>query len=457
VRRYVARLGREVSTLALGGQAAMQWGTTDPVRLVSKALSLGVNYFDTSNVYGSSQLNYGRAFREVHLVPGVPGYDESLRGEVLVGSKTKLRYGRCDWGDSRGVTDGLPGSTVVTDLKRTLSQVFGDGSGYYPEGSYLDVFMLHSVETRGEVDAVYEGYDHPDPRSGRVGALAALRDYRDGTNRTGLNPRELRLVRHLGVSGHSSPEVLLDCIWRDREGVLDAVLLPVNANDRLYFNMQHNVVPVAAARGMAVVAMKVFADGAMFSREASWTTGPGGVVRDVAGGGLSRRLVEYTLTTPGVHSALVGVGHVDDVPAACQLWQDWSAAQLIDVDPADRGRVEEEAGRVKGGRTNYFQEAARPLGPPRELFLSAGDGGERGRTVLLEWQSAYAGDEPVSRYDVSRDGRVVGSVPHHPQVDRTPLAFGDFVGDRGVHAYRVDSVDSAGRSCSSGDVLLEAS
>jgi hypothetical protein len=112
---------------------------------------------------------------------------------------------------------------------------------------------------------------------------------------------------------------------------------------------------------------------------------------------------------------------------------------------------------VKGGRTNYFQEAARPLGPPRELFLSAGDGGERGRTVLLEWQSAYAGDEPVSRYDVSRDGRVVGSVPHHPQVDRTPLAFGDFVGDRGVHAYRVDSVDSAGRSCSSGDVLLEAS
>jgi hypothetical protein len=77
--------------------------------------------------------------------------------------------------------------------------------------------------------------------------------------------------------------------------------------------------------------------------------------------------------------------------------------------------------------------------------------------VRLEWQSAYAGDEPVSRYEVSRDGRVVGSTPHHPQVDLTPFAFEEVLTDRGAYPYQVTSVDSVGRKCSSGEVLLESS
>jgi hypothetical protein len=38
------------------------------------------------------------------------------------------------------------------------------------------------------------------------------------------------------------------------------LLVAVNANDRLQFNMQHNVLPVAAAKNMGIIAMKVFAD-----------------------------------------------------------------------------------------------------------------------------------------------------------------------------------------------------
>ncbi len=51
----------------------------DPVRIILKAFHLGINYFDTSNAYGPSQLNYGKAFRELHLIPGEPGYDQKLR------------------------------------------------------------------------------------------------------------------------------------------------------------------------------------------------------------------------------------------------------------------------------------------------------------------------------------------------------------------------------------------
>ena len=57
-------------------------------------------------------------------------------------------------------------------------------------GAYLDMILIHNLNTREEVDALYEGLDNPDPKAERIGALAALRDYRDGTNLTGLNYTE---------------------------------------------------------------------------------------------------------------------------------------------------------------------------------------------------------------------------------------------------------------------------
>ena len=41
---------------------------------------------------------------------------------------------------------------------------------------------------------------------------AALRDLRDGTNRTGLNPKEETLIRHIGFSGHNSPPVMIEML-----------------------------------------------------------------------------------------------------------------------------------------------------------------------------------------------------------------------------------------------------
>lgn len=362
LRRLAGRLDFELTTLGLGGQAGLQWPLPgeDPVRVVLKAHALGVNFFDTSNVYGPSQATYGRAFRELGLVPGLPGYREFLRRAVFLSSKTMLRFARGGWRGEGLVSraEGPRCSTAVLDLRRTLSQVFGDGRGWYPLGSYVDLFLAHAVGSPADAYAAYEGYDSPDPRAEHVGVLAALRDFRDGTNSTGCNPRGERLVRHVGFSGHSSPSVMLSVIQRDHLGLLDAVMVPVNANDRLYASMQDSVVPAAAARGMGVVGMKVFAGGAMCGGPAAWTSGPGDVVRGVGGSPLpSRRLVEYSLTTPGVHSVVVGVGHVDDDPSACQLTQDLEAAQVGpgDLDASARREVEVLAATVKGGRTNYFQ------------------------------------------------------------------------------------------------------
>ena len=39
-------------------------------RIILKAIKKGVTYFDTSNIYGPSQLTYGKAFSCLKMIPG---------------------------------------------------------------------------------------------------------------------------------------------------------------------------------------------------------------------------------------------------------------------------------------------------------------------------------------------------------------------------------------------------
>ena len=55
---------------------------------------------------------------------------------------------------------------------------------------------------------------------------------------------------------------MMEMIRRDEYGILDAMLVAINANDRKMLNMQYNVIEVAAAKNMGIIGMKVFADGA---------------------------------------------------------------------------------------------------------------------------------------------------------------------------------------------------
>lgn len=459
MKRAMGCLGFEATTLGLGGQASLQWtpSDVDPVKIILKAFDAGVNYFDTSNVYDSSQSNYGKAFRDLHLIPGQPGYNERLRRSIFLTSKTALRFGKGGW-QKQGLINVSNGSGThaADDLKRTLSQVFGDGQGTYPKDAYLDMVLLHSVSTTADVDALYEGYDHPDSKAETIGTLAMLIDFRDGTNLTGLNPREERLIRHIGFSGHASPPVMMEMIQRDSRNMLEGMLVTINANDRKYFNMQYNVIPVAKANNMGVIAMKVFADGAMYSKEATWTRDPGMVVRKVGSKAIpSRRLVEYALTTPGIHTAIIGTGHIDTDTAACQLQQNLLAAQIgpNDLSVSDRRDIEKLALTAKEGKTNYFQEPIQALGAARANSLDQ-EMRDRNRVTQLKWQTAYAGDEPISRYEVWRDDRKVGQVEHKPQARQTPFLFEEVLSDKSNHRYWIVTVDAAGHTAKTDDILL---
>ena len=313
--------------------------------------------------------------------------------------------------------------------------------------------LIHAVSTVEEVEAAYEGYLNPDPRAENIGALAALLDVRDGTNRTGLNPKEEKLIRHIGFSGHYSPAVMIEMIQRDDRNALDGMLVAINANDRLHFNMQYNVIPVAAARNMGLIAMKVFADGAMYTKPATWSSKPEHVVRIVGSSALpSRPLVEYSLSTPGIHTAIIGIGQIGADPQSCQLLQNLAAAQIAAgaLGESDRRAIEKAANAVKDGKTNYFQLARQELTPPREAAVErAGQG-----AVRLKWQTAYAGDEPIASYEIWRDREKIGQVPYRPQTSRAPFVFEDAAAGPAARTYQIATVDAAGRTARTADLTI---
>ncbi len=449
VRRNFGKLDFEVTTLGLGGQASLQWTspTVNPEEIILKAFAMGVNYLDTSNYYGPSQSNYGRAFRKLGLIPGRTGYKESLRRSIFLTSKTNLKWakGGYEIPGVYGGTNGAPESRAIDDVKRSLSQMFGDGTGAYPEGAYLDMVLCHSLNNSSELTALYEGIENTSPDMEHIGTLAGLRDLRDGTNLTGLNPGEERLIRHIGFSGHRNAPAMMEMIRRDAYGLLDGMLVAINANDRLYLNMQHNVIPVASARNMGIIAMKVFSDGAMYSKGNHWSNTSEHVVRTVGSETLpSRPLVQYSLTTPGIHTAIIGIGQISDDPERCQLHQNYLSAQVEPggLGTADREEIERMTAAVKDGKTNYFQMEEGGLTAPGNPVLQQEMKGNQ-RSVALSWDTSVAGRDPIARYEIFRDGEKAGEVPHRPQTDLEPFRFEDHPGDRSAHRYQVIAVDAA--------------
>jgi aryl-alcohol dehydrogenase-like predicted oxidoreductase len=415
LKRKFGSFDFDVTTMGLGGQAGVQWppSGTNPVAIIIKAINLGINYFDTSNLYGKSQINFHQAFVETNLIPGEPNYDENLRKSIWITSKTHMRWGNPGYPELPVVTNTSNGKPnvkcAVDDLKRSLSQIFGDNKGNYPEGAYLDMMLIHSVKDTENINVLYEGLETPLDPSKNFGALVALRDFRDGTNLTGMNPKNEKLIKHIGFSGHLSPPAMVDMIQRDEYGILEAVLVAINSNDKTKYNMQHNLIPVASAKGMGIIAMKVFADAAMYHKAPKWSSTPEDVFLEIGTPELpSRPLIEYSLTIPGVHTAIIGIGHIDEDAQKCQLIQNFYAAQIeVDgISEPDRKKTEELTKTLKPN-SNYFQLPKVGLTPPKNLR-------KEGNKII--WDNAFAGDSPLKTYEILVNGEKVGEVPHLPQI-----------------------------------------
>lgn len=469
--RTLGRTNRQVTTLGLGGQASIQWTAdgVDPVAIIEKALQLGVTYLDTSNVYGPSQKHFGEAFRRAKLVPGAAGYDAAARARLFIATKTHLRSARRPPGArfrsdfSEGMLDDFKVTTAVDDVRRSLSLMFGDGKGGYPEGAYLDSIQFHNLNALDEVDMLYEGFEAPSPERPWIGALAAMLDLRDGENRTGCNPKREKLVRHIGITGHWNSAVHLAAIQRDSRRVIDTLLVTINPSDGQFFGHRHNAIAVADAAGMGVIGMKVFADAAYYHKEVRFSRAPADVYTEVGSEALpSDELIQYSLSIPGVDTVITGIGHIDADARRCQLQRNLAAAQL-QTPLSNEALLAIEAKVAAAGKqraNGYFQRKALGLTAPRNVGAEADTTAPLFRRVAVRvrWDTAYAGAHAIERYQVLRDDALVGEVPHAPQFTATPFHFDDVLEGEAAtrpHTYKVRTIDAAAAVADSGTITVD--
>lgn len=430
--RTLGRTGRWVVPLGLGGQATLQWTGPglDPADIIVRAVELGVNYLDTANAYGPSQANYGQAFARLHVTPADPDYNAALREHLFIATKTGQRF---------AFERARPSAAnAVSELKRSLTVLFGDGNGWIPDGAYLDSIQIHNLTTLAQVEQIYEGMDdrfHLRNRD-RIGALAGLLDFRDGTNFTGLNPERRHWIRHIGITGHLSSPVLMNALQRDEHNIIDTLLVALNANDRRYSSHQYNVLPLARARGLGVIAMKAFADGVFYGKDPRFSNRPGDVVLTVGRPGAAEPadIVRYPLGVPGVSVLIAGIGRIDrDDPSRDQLAANLTAALMDPASERERRAIEDTVADLHGANTNYFQERrafAHPSGVKTEIS------GER---ILVSWNSGYAGAEPIRAYNIFAGDRLVASLPYRPQLTLAPLSAALRLEEAGEGPFRVEA------------------
>jgi aryl-alcohol dehydrogenase-like predicted oxidoreductase len=292
--RNLGRTGHKVAIFSLGGQAALERANNEAVavQIVELALDLGVNYIDTSSIYGGKERWSERYIGQVM---------KGRRSETFLASKTKER-------------------TRDESLRRL------DESLKLLATDHLDLWQLHDIGVREDVEAVF----------GKGGAMEAL-----------VRARDQKIVRYLGVTGHYRPDALIEAI---RRFPFDTILMAVNAADPHHFSFQEQLLPLAVERQMGIIAMKLPARGRLLSgwtpplleeQQRSWE---GAVIAKTPGVLSMREAVYYSLTLP-VSTVIVGCDSVEQLEQNVQLAREFtplSAQQMAGL--AERARPVSEQG-----------------------------------------------------------------------------------------------------------------
>jgi uncharacterized protein len=254
--RNLGKTGYKVGIFSLGGQAALEHANNEAVAIpiVEKALDLGVNYIDTSSIYGGPERWSERYIGQVM---------KRRRSETFLATKTKERT--------------RDGSLRMIEQSLKLLQT-----------DHVDLWQLHDIGIQQNVNEIFA----------KGGAMEAL-----------LEMRDQKVVRYLGLTGHFRPEPLMDAIHRHP---FDTILMAVNAADKYHFSFSDQLLPLAVEKQMGIIGMKVPARGRLLS---TWTPPPieqqkhsweGMAVQAPTPGTLSmREAVYYALSLP-VSTIIIG-------------------------------------------------------------------------------------------------------------------------------------------------------
>jgi aryl-alcohol dehydrogenase-like predicted oxidoreductase len=175
----------------------------EAIEIVNTAIDRGIRYFDVAWIYSMGQAET----RLGHVV-------KHRRSEMWLATKT--------WDTTR---DG-----ARRQLEESLTRLQTD---------YVNEWRLHNVWDLARLDEF----------TGKGGALEAA-----------IQARDEGLVRHISISCHTDPQILVEALNRFP---FDSALIAASVLDHFIFSFAEEFLPVANAKGIAVIGMKVLGLGSL--------------------------------------------------------------------------------------------------------------------------------------------------------------------------------------------------
>jgi len=197
-RRALGRTGERLSVLGFGGIVVMDATSQEAANRVAEAIDRGVNYFDVAPSYGNAEDMLGPAL-------------QPHREGVFLACKTTER--------------GAAGAQ--RELESSLRKMRTD---------HFDLYQLHAVTTPEDVEKIFAA----------GGALEAF-----------VAARKAGKVRFLGFSAHSVEAATALMERHD----FDTILFPVNFATWHAGNFGPQVLAMAQAKKMGILALKAMARG----------------------------------------------------------------------------------------------------------------------------------------------------------------------------------------------------
>ena len=254
--RNLGKTGYKVGIFSLVGQAALEKPNNFDVAvpIIERALDLGVNYIDTSSIYG-----------------GPDRWSEQYVGKVMAHRRNQAFL-----------------ATKTKERTRDDSMRMIEKSLQLLQTDHIDLWQLHDIGTMYDIDQIFA----------KGGAMEALVEMKDQ-----------KVVRHLGLTGHYRPEALMEGIKRYP---FDAILMAMNAADPHHYSFNEQLQPLAVEKQMGIIGMKIPGRSRLLS---SWTppsieaqkhSWEGMTIQTTSPGTLTmREAMYYTLSRP-VSTVIVG-------------------------------------------------------------------------------------------------------------------------------------------------------
>jgi predicted aldo/keto reductase-like oxidoreductase len=166
---------------------------------------------------------------------------------------------------------------------------------------HIDAWQIHNLKRKDQLDQVFSD-------SGAIKALEKAKS--EG------------MVRHLGLTGHYEPLILLEAIKRFP---FDQILLAINAADVHYLSFKNYLLPEVQKQQIGIVGMKVATRGRMLS---SWTPPPitdqpSRMATQKPGTITIKEALSYSMSLP-VSTTIIGVDNVAQIEEDVQIASEFS-------------------------------------------------------------------------------------------------------------------------------------